>query len=59
MNYTLHLTQQQHSALVVILVDYARRPDSTQEWVDVLTDTTTTLSDLLTLVATAKPKRNA
>jgi hypothetical protein len=53
-NDALAPTRQQHSALLGVLVEYTRDPNATQEWGDVLTDTTVTLSDLLTLVATAE-----
>lgn len=53
MSYVIRLTTSQQRALLLILVDHARREDATQEWIDVVNKTTTTLDDLLTLVATA------
>jgi hypothetical protein len=59
MDRILRLTPLQHAALVGILVEYLRVPNCTQEWINVPTDETVTLDELLTLVTLApveKPK---
>jgi len=50
-NIVLRLTRSQQMALSLILVEYARRPDATQEFHDMTNDDhVTTLGELLTLV---------
>ena len=53
----LRLTQHEHSALLGVLIEYMRQPDSTQEWIDVLTDHTVTIGDLLALVSLPEVER--
>jgi hypothetical protein len=59
MSYVIRLTPTEHSALLGILVNHARQPDATQEWVDVVNEKTTTLGDLMTLVGTAEWESSA
>jgi hypothetical protein len=54
MKYLVTLTQQQHSALLLVLIEQIRDGGNTQQFVDVLTDSTVTLADLLSLVSTAE-----
>lgn len=49
-NVVLRITRSQQMALIDILCAHMRSGD-VQEFVDVLTDTTTTTTELLTLVA--------
>jgi hypothetical protein len=50
MTKIIRLTRSQEMALIEILVSYARSGD-VQEFVDISTDTATTVSELLTLIA--------
>jgi hypothetical protein len=50
----LRLTRSQQMALVDILIDYVRQPDSIQTLIDVQNDTETTVGELLSLVASTR-----
>lgn len=54
MSYVIRLTPTEHSAILGILVDYARQKDATEEWIDIVNEKTTTLDDLMALVAAAE-----
>lgn len=46
--YTIELTRMERAALLLILIEYARWPKATQEWIDIVADKTTTLEGLIT-----------
>lgn len=52
----VELTILERNALVMVLVHYALQHDSTKEWIDVVTDETVTLGDLLTKLEHGKYK---
>ena len=52
--YTVRLTRQQHNAMMLVLIEQIRDSATTQEFVDVLTDSTVTVGELLQLVSNAE-----
>jgi hypothetical protein len=48
---TLTLTGIEQSALMMILIEHARRADATQEWIDVVSEAKATTAELLTKVS--------
>ena len=50
---TLTLTQQEHAALLLVLIEQIRNGE-TQQFIDVLTDNTVTLADLMQRVTDAE-----
>jgi hypothetical protein len=50
----VRLTHHEHMALINVLLEQLRAPESTLQFVDVLTDRTVTVSDLLAIVSTAR-----
>jgi len=51
--YIVRLTTQEYTAMLSVLIDHSLREDATKEWINVATDDTTTIDDLLHVVATA------
>lgn len=51
------VTEAQRTALMLVLIEAIRDPDKTQAFLDVLTDETITLGDLLTLINPPPPTR--
>jgi hypothetical protein len=49
--YAIELTRTERAALICILIEYLRWPNSTAGWYDVLTEKTTTVDDLMTKIA--------
>jgi hypothetical protein len=56
-HWILRLNDHQRSALLGLLIEHMREPEATREWVDVLTDSTVTIGDLLMLVSMAEVDR--
>jgi hypothetical protein len=54
MRFLVRLTNAQRNAMMLVLIEQARNRNSTQEFIDVLTDSTVTLHDLLQLVTGAE-----
>jgi len=51
--FNIELTNQQRNALLLVLIEQIRNVNATQQFMDVLTDSTVTLHDLLHLVSQA------
>jgi hypothetical protein len=53
MNFIVRLTNAQRNALMLVLIEQIRNPSATQEFIDVLTDSTVTVGDILRQVTHA------
>ncbi len=54
MKFLIRLTNQQRNAMMLVFIEQIRNHDATQEFIDVLTDSTVTLGELLRMVTDAE-----
>jgi len=56
LRFQLRMSPLQRSALIGVLVEYSLGPDATEKWEECIHGETTTIGELLDLLATAQPE---